>query len=96
MEITDISATKVSTDSWGEFVEFPLATVMGKYNKYNNADGNNPQARRKWMGPVGDVVIEVETDAGITGVGHGNWATGAIATIVDGNPLEARHRRGPS
>jgi L-alanine-DL-glutamate epimerase-like enolase superfamily enzyme len=83
MEITDISATKVSTDSWGEFVEFPLATVMGKYDEYNNADGNNPQARRKWMGPVGDVVIEVETDAGITGVGHGNWATGAIATIVD-------------
>ena len=35
------------------------------------------------MGPVGDVVVEVETDAGITGVGAGNWATGAISTIVD-------------
>ncbi|RDI69936.1 enolase C-terminal domain-like protein [Halopelagius longus] len=83
MEITDISATKVSTESWGEFVEFPLVTVMSKYDEYNNADGDNPQARRKWMGPVGDVVVEVETDAGITGVGHGNWATGAIATIVE-------------
>ncbi|WP_246998288.1 enolase C-terminal domain-like protein [Halosolutus gelatinilyticus] len=83
MEITNISATKVSTESWGEFVEFPLVTVMSKYDEYNNADGDNPQARRKWMGPVGDVVVEVETDAGITGVGHGNWATGAIATIVD-------------
>ncbi|SFH03792.1 L-alanine-DL-glutamate epimerase [Halopelagius inordinatus] len=83
MEITDISATKVSTESWGEFVEFPLVTVMSKFDDYNNADGDNPQARRKWMGPVGDVVVEVETDAGITGVGHGNWATGAIATIVD-------------
>ncbi len=83
MEITDVSATNVSTDSWGEFVEFPLVTVMSKYDEYNNAEGDNPQARRKWMGPVGDVVVEVETDAGITGVGHGNWATGAISTIVD-------------
>lgn len=83
MEITDINATNVSTDSWGEFVEFPLVTIMSKYDEYNNADGDNPQARRKWMGPVGDVVVEVETDAGITGVGHGNWATGAINTIID-------------
>ncbi|WP_129115354.1 enolase C-terminal domain-like protein [Halegenticoccus tardaugens] len=83
MEITDISATKVSTESWGEFVEFPLVTVMSKYDEYTNAEGDNPQARRKWMGPVGDVVIEIETDADITGIGHGNWATGAIATIVD-------------
>ncbi|QLG28848.1 L-rhamnonate dehydratase [Halorarum halophilum] len=83
MEITDISVTKVSTESWGEFVEFPLVTVMSKFEEYNNADGDNPQARRKWMGPVGDVVVEVETDAGITGVGQGNWATGAIETIVD-------------
>ncbi|WP_459194295.1 enolase C-terminal domain-like protein [Halosimplex sp. J119] len=83
MEITDIDVTKVSTESWGEFVEFPLVTVMSQYDEYNNADGDNPQARRKWMGPVGDVVVEVHTDAGITGVGHGNWATGAIETIVD-------------
>jgi L-alanine-DL-glutamate epimerase-like enolase superfamily enzyme len=83
MEITDIDVTKVSTESWGEFVEFPLVTVMSKYDEYNNAEGDNPQARRKWMGPVGDVVVEVHTDAGITGVGHGNWATGAIETIVD-------------
>jgi L-rhamnonate dehydratase len=83
MQITDISVTKVSTDSWGEFVEFPLVTVMSKFDEYNNADGDTPQARREWMGPVGDVVIEVETDAGITGVGHGNWATGAIETIID-------------
>ncbi len=83
MEITDISATNVSTESWGEFVEFPLVTVMSGYDEYNNAAGDNPQARRKWMGPVGDVVVEIETDAGITGVGHGNWATGAIKTIVD-------------
>jgi len=83
MEITNIDVTKVSTESWGEFVEFPLVTVMSKYEEYNNAEGDNPQARRKWMGPVGDVVVEVETDAGITGVGHGNWATGAIETIVD-------------
>lgn len=83
MEITGVSATSVSTESWGEFVEFPLVTVMSEYEEYNNAEGDNPQARRKWMGPVGDVVVEVETDAGITGVGHGNWATGAIATIVE-------------
>lgn len=83
MEITAVSATNVSTESWGEFVEFPLVTVMSEYEEYNNAEGDNPQARRKWMGPVGDVVVEVETDAGITGIGHGNWATGAIATIVD-------------
>ncbi|WP_264782731.1 enolase C-terminal domain-like protein [Haladaptatus sp. T7] len=83
MQITDISVTKVSTDSWGEFVEFPLVTVMSKFDEYNNADGDNPQARRKWMGPVGDVVVEIETDEGITGVGHGNWATGAIETIID-------------
>lgn len=83
MEITDIDVTSVSTESWGEFVEFPLVTVMSKYDEYNNAEGDNPQARRKWMGPVGDVVVEVHTDAGITGVGHGNWATGAIETIVE-------------
>jgi len=83
MEITDVTTTKVSTESWGEFVEFPLVTVMSRYEEYRNTEGENPQARRKWMGPVGDVVVEVETDAGITGVGHGNWATGAIATIVD-------------
>ncbi|MEY7851909.1 enolase C-terminal domain-like protein [Natrarchaeobius sp. A-rgal3] len=83
MEITDINTTKVSTESWGEFVEFPLVTVMSKYDEYNNAEGDNPQARRKWMGPVGDVVVEVETDEGITGVGHGNWASGALATIID-------------
>lgn len=50
MQITDISATKVSTDSWGEFVEFPLVTVMSKFEEYNNADGDNPAARRNWMG----------------------------------------------
>ena len=83
MEITDVAVTEVSTESWGEFVEFPLVTVMSEYDEYNNAYGDNEQARRKWMGPVGDVVVEVETDAGITGVGHGNWATGAIGTIVD-------------
>lgn len=83
MQITNISVTKVSTDSWGEFVEFPLVTVMSKFDEYNNANGDNPQARRKWMGPVGDVVVEIETDAGITGVGHGNWATGAIETIIN-------------
>ena len=83
MEITDVRATNISTESWGEFVEFPLVTIMSKFDEYNNADGDNPQARRKWMGPVGDVVVEVETDAGITGVGVGNWATGAISTIVD-------------
>jgi L-alanine-DL-glutamate epimerase-like enolase superfamily enzyme len=83
MEITDINTTKVSTESWGEFVELPLVTVMSKYDEYRNADGDNPQARRKWMGPVGEVVVEVETDAGLTGYGTGNWATGAIATIVE-------------
>ena len=83
MEITNVSATRISTDSWGEFVEFPNLTVMTKYEEYRNTKGENPQARRKWMGPVGDVVIEVETDVGITGVGHSNWATGAIKTIVD-------------
>ncbi|PSQ15144.1 L-rhamnonate dehydratase [Halobacteriales archaeon QS_8_69_26] len=83
MQITDIDVTMVSTDSWGEFVEFPLVTVMNKYEEYRNVDGSNPEARRKWMGPVGDVVVEVETDAGITGAGHGTWATGAIATIIE-------------
>ncbi|RRJ33820.1 enolase C-terminal domain-like protein [Halocatena pleomorpha] len=83
MEITGVSATAVSTESWGEFVEFPLVTVMSGYEEYNNAEGDTPQARRKWMGPVGDVIVEIETDAGVTGVGHGNWATGAIATIVE-------------
>jgi L-rhamnonate dehydratase len=83
MEITDISATKVSNESWGEFIEFPLVTIMSKYDEYRNVDGENPQARRKWMGPVGDVVVEIETDAGITGVGVGNWGSGAIATVVE-------------
>jgi L-alanine-DL-glutamate epimerase-like enolase superfamily enzyme len=83
MEITNIETTKISTEAWGEFVELPLVTVMSKYDEYNNADGDNPQARRNWMGPVGEVVVAVETDAGITGYGTGNWATGAIATIVD-------------
>ncbi|OVE85825.1 L-rhamnonate dehydratase [Natronolimnobius baerhuensis] len=83
MEITDVNATKISNDSWGEFVEFPLTTIMSKYEEYRNIDGENPQARRKWMGPIGDVVVEVETDAGITGVGVGNWGTGAIATIAE-------------
>ena len=57
MEITDVSATKVSNESWGEFIEFPLVTIMSKYDEYRNVDGENPQARRKWMGPVGDVVV---------------------------------------
>lgn len=83
MEITDITTTKVSNESWGAFVEFPLLTLMNKYDEYRNIDGSNPQARRKWMGPVGDVVVEIETDTGITGVGVGNWATGAIATVID-------------
>lgn len=83
MEITDVTATKVSTESWGEFVEFPLVTVMSRFEEYRNAEGNNPQARREWMGPVGDVVVKIETDANITGVGHGAWATGAIATIIE-------------
>ncbi|NGM67748.1 L-rhamnonate dehydratase [Natronolimnobius sp. AArcel1] len=83
MEITDVTATKISNESWGEFIEFPLTTIMSKYEEYRNINGENPQARRKWMGPVGDVVVQVETDAGTTGVGVGNWGTGAIATIVE-------------
>ena len=83
MEITDVTTTKVSNESWGEFVEFPLLTIMNKYDEYRNVDGSNPQARRKWMGPVGDVVVEIETDTDITGVGVANWATGAIATVID-------------
>lgn len=82
MEITELSVTKVSTDSWGEFVEFPLVTVMSKYDDYRNAEGDNPDARRDWMGPVGDVIVTIETTSDITGVGHGTWATGAIATII--------------
>ncbi|WP_264556870.1 L-rhamnonate dehydratase [Halocatena marina] len=100
MEITDISTTKISNESWGEFIEFPLVTIMSKYDEYYNASGENPQARRKWMGPVGDVVVEVETDAGITGVGVGNWGTGAIATVIEEtlskivvgeNPMQREH-----
>jgi len=83
MEITDVRTTKVSADSWGEFVELPLVTVMSRFEEYRNAGGDNPGARRDWTGPVSDVVVEVETDAGVTGVGHGNWLTGAIATVVD-------------
>lgn len=83
MEITTVRATKVSAESWGEFVEFPNLTYMSKYDEFNNADGDNPSFRRDFQGPVGDVVVEVETDAGITGVGHANWATGSIATIVE-------------
>ena len=83
MEITGVSTTKVSADSWGEFVEFPLVTALSRYEEYNNAEGDNPQARRRWMGPVSDVVVQVETDTGITGIGHATWATGAIATIVE-------------
>jgi L-alanine-DL-glutamate epimerase-like enolase superfamily enzyme len=83
MEITNISTAKISNESWGEFIEFPLVTIMSKFDEYNNADGKNPQARRKWMGPVGDVVVKIETDAGHTGVGIGNWGTGAIATVID-------------
>jgi len=83
MEITNVSATKISNESWGEFIEFPLVTIMSKFDEYRNVDGENPQARRQWMGPVGDVVVEIETDAGITGVGVGNWGTGAIATVVE-------------
>jgi L-alanine-DL-glutamate epimerase-like enolase superfamily enzyme len=83
MEITDVTATNVDAESWGEFVEFPNLSVMSGYEEYRNTDGENPEFRRKFMGPVGDVVVEVETDAGITGVGHANWATGSIATIIE-------------
>jgi L-alanine-DL-glutamate epimerase-like enolase superfamily enzyme len=83
MKITDVRATKISNESWGEFVEFPLLSAMSKYPEYKNAEGENPQALRKWIGPVGDVFVEVETDAGITGYGQANWGTGAIATIVE-------------
>ena len=54
---------------------------MSRYEKYRNAAGENPQARPAWTGPVSDVVVEVETDIGITGVGHGTWLTGSIMTI---------------
>jgi len=47
MRITDVSATKVSTESWCEFVEFPFVTAMNKHGECNNADGDNPEARRK-------------------------------------------------
>jgi L-alanine-DL-glutamate epimerase-like enolase superfamily enzyme len=83
MEVTDVTARRVSADSWGEFVEFPLVTVMSKFEEYRNAEGENPQARREWTGPTSDVVVEVETDEGITGHGHGNWLTGAVATVVE-------------
>jgi L-alanine-DL-glutamate epimerase-like enolase superfamily enzyme len=83
MEITEVTTTKISNESWGEFIEFPLVTIMSKFDEFNNADGMNPQARRKWMGPVGDVVVEIETDAGYTGIGVGNWGSGAIATVID-------------
>jgi len=83
MKITDVSARKIGSESWGEFVEFPNLTALSRYDEYNNTDGSNPQFRRKFQGPVGDVIIEVETDAGITGVGQANWGTGSIATIVE-------------
>lgn len=67
----------------GEWVEFPLATPMSKGDEFNNADGDSPQAFRDWLGPVGDVFVEIETDIGITGYGQANWGTGAIATIID-------------
>ena len=82
MEITDVKTTKIGAESWGEFIEFPLVTVMSRYEKYRNAAGENPQARPAWTGPVSDVV-EVETDTGITGVGHGTWLTGSIVTIIE-------------
>jgi hypothetical protein len=63
MEITVIDVRKMSTDSWGEVVKFPLVTVMSRHDEYNNTEG----ARHKWMRPVGDVVVEVHT--GITGIG---------------------------
>jgi len=83
MKISDVTVTNVDIESWGEFVEFPNLTIMSKYEEYRNTDGTNPEARRKWMGPIGDVIVEVETDAGITGVGHGTWATGSVGTIID-------------
>lgn len=83
MEITDVTPTKISSESWGEFVEFPTLSYMSKYEEFRNVNGENPQFRRDFQGPVGDVVVEVETDAGITGIGHANWGTGSIATIID-------------
>lgn len=82
MEITDVSVTKVSTESWGEFVELPTSSPMMRWEEFKNA-GDNPDAIRNWVGPVGDVFVEIETDAGVTGYGHGNWGTGAIATVID-------------
>lgn len=83
MKIESVSTTKISNESWGEFVEFPLVSMMSKYDEFNNAYGDNPQALRKWLGPVGDVFVEIETDEGITGFGQSSWGTGAIATIID-------------
>ncbi|WP_192918469.1 hypothetical protein [Salinigranum salinum] len=35
MEVTDIAVTSVSTESWGEFVEFPLADRLGAGTERN-------------------------------------------------------------
>ena len=39
MKITNVSATKISKESWGEFL---LVTIMSKYDEYRNVDGENP------------------------------------------------------
>lgn len=96
MKITNVTATKISNESWGEFIESPLVTIMSKYDEYRNVDGENPQARRKWMGPVGDVVVEIETNADITGIGVGNWGTGAIATVVEETLAKILQGKDPS
>jgi L-alanine-DL-glutamate epimerase-like enolase superfamily enzyme len=85
VRITDITVWEVGVESWGSFVELPLVTMMNRFPEYRNADGSNPEARPNWMGDVSDVVVEVDTDAGITGVGHATWGTGAIARIVREN-----------
>ena len=43
MQITDVTATCIDNESWGEWVEFPLASPLSQFEAFNNADGDNPR-----------------------------------------------------
>lgn len=82
MRIAKVRAIHIATSAWGDFcereAELPLVTAMAIYPEYRHPIST-------WRPTEAMCVVEVETDAGLTGFGWCEDYCGATSRIVNGH-----------